>query len=62
MSYKVSMAHSAADKAWVDWIASNAASVGVEVYLYEHDRQPGVLIANKKAQAIQRPDALLVSP
>jgi nucleoside 2-deoxyribosyltransferase len=60
MLYKVFLSHSTADRNWVEWIAQNAAELGVEVYLYEHDSQPGVPIAEKIKQAIQSSDALVV--
>jgi hypothetical protein len=60
MSYRVFLSHSAADGPWVKWIAENAIKIGIEVYLYEHDAQPGRLIADKVKQAISASDALMV--
>jgi nucleoside 2-deoxyribosyltransferase len=60
MSYKVFLSHGSADAAWVKWIATNAQQVGIEVYLYEHDPQPGRLVADKLQAEIQSCDALVV--
>ena len=60
MTYKVFLSHSSTDKAWIEWIAANTRAIGVDVYLYEHDPQPGTYIASKIQQAIQGSDALLV--
>ena len=47
MAYKVFLSHSSVDAKWERWIAANAQQVGIEVYLYEHDPQPGRLVADK---------------
>jgi nucleoside 2-deoxyribosyltransferase len=60
MAYKVFLSHSSVDTKWVRSIAINAEQVGVEVYLYEHDPQPGRLVADKVEAAIQSCDALVV--
>lgn len=60
MAYRIFLSHSSGDREWVKWIASNADNIGIEVYLYEHDPQPGTLIADKIKQAIQNSDALIV--
>ncbi|MBI1805651.1 MAG: toll/interleukin-1 receptor domain-containing protein [Ignavibacteria bacterium] len=60
MGYKVFLSHSASDSEWVKWIASNATSIGIETYLFEHDPQPGTLLAGKVKQAIQVADAVVV--
>jgi nucleoside 2-deoxyribosyltransferase len=60
MVYKVFLSHSSIDTNWVTWIAANAQQVGIEVYLYEHDPQPGRLVAEKIEAAIQSCDALVV--
>ncbi len=60
MAYKVFLSHSSADGDWVRWIATNAKSIGIEVYLYEYNPQPGILVADKIKQAIQNSDALIV--
>ncbi len=60
MAYKVFLSHSSVDTGWVRWIATNAEQVGLEVYLYEHDAQPGRLVADKIEAAIQSCDALVV--
>lgn len=60
MGYTVFLSHSSADSKWIHWIKDNAQSVGITVYLYEHDAQPGRLIADKVRAAIQQSDALVV--
>jgi hypothetical protein len=60
MAYKVFLSHNARDAAWVKWIAENARSAGIEVYLYEHDLRPGELVADKLQSAIRESDALIV--
>jgi hypothetical protein len=60
VSYRVFLSHSAADGQWVKWIKENANKIGIEVYLYEHDSQPGRQIADKVKQAIAASDALIV--
>lgn len=60
MGYSVFFSHSGTDKQWARWIAQSANGVGIKVYLYEHDPQPGVPIATKIKLAIQSSDALVV--
>ena len=60
MPYRVFLSHSSSDAPWVKYIAGRAQAVGVEAYLYEHDPQPGHLIAEKVKQAIARSDAVVV--
>lgn len=60
MAYKIFLSHSSPDEDWVKWIAVNARGIGVDVYLYEHDVQPGMPIAEKIKQAIEDSDALVV--
>ncbi|MCL0080189.1 toll/interleukin-1 receptor domain-containing protein [Dehalococcoidia bacterium] len=60
MAYKIFLSHSSPDADWVKWIAVNAKDIGVDVYLYEHDVQPGMPIAEKIKQAIGDSDALVV--
>jgi hypothetical protein len=60
MTYKVFLSHSNLDASWVQWIHLHATNIGIEAYLYEHDPQPGMLVASKVKQAIQNSDALVV--
>lgn len=60
MAYSVFLSHSSTDSKWVRWIKDNAQNAGIAVYLYEHDPQPGNLIAHKVRTAIQQCDALVV--
>lgn len=58
--YTIFLSHSSVDKEWIFWIADNAEAIGIEVYLYEHDPQPGTVIAEKIKDAIRDSDALVV--
>lgn len=60
MSYNVFLSHNEADKQWVQWIFENAQSIGINVYMYEHDSQPGMQIAQKVQAAIDNVQALVV--
>lgn len=60
MGYSVFLSHSTSDKHWVEWIAQNAKAIGIDIYLAEHDPQPGTPIAEKVKLAIQKSDAVLV--
>ncbi len=60
MSYNIFLSHNEADKNWVQWIFENAQSIGVSVYMYEHDSQPGMTIAPKIQAAIENTQALVV--
>lgn len=60
MVFKVFLSHSCKDAEWVKWIAANARQVGIEIYLYEHDPQPGGLVADKVQANIRSSDALVV--
>ena len=60
MGYKIFLSHNKADVQWVKWISQHAQAVGIAVYLYEHDPQPGRLIADKVKLAIQDSNALVV--
>ena len=60
MAYKVFLSHTTSDSGWVKWIAENANSIGIEVYLFEHDPQPGTALADKVINAIRDSDALIV--
>ena len=58
--YKIFLSHSSYDRLWVDRIANGAKNNGIEVYLYEHDPQPGTAIADKIERNIRGSDALVV--
>ena len=60
MAYKVFLSHSSVDARWVKWIAGKAQDVGIEVYLYEHDPQPGRVVADKIQTEIASCEALVV--
>ena len=60
MAYNIFLSHSKADLKWVKWIADNARNIDINVYMYEHDIQPGTSIAEKVQTAIENCQALVV--
>jgi hypothetical protein len=60
MGYRIFLSHSSRDSVWVNWIKENARRIAVEVYCYEHDPQPGKVVADKLKAAIGDCDALVV--
>lgn len=60
MAYSIFLSHASADGEWVKWIAGNAEGVGLDVYLHEHDPQPGTVLADKVKNAIEMCDAMVV--
>jgi hypothetical protein len=60
MAYNIFLSHSGVDQRWVQWIADNARSIDINVYMYEHDIQPGTSIATKVQSAIESCQALVV--
>lgn len=60
MAYNVFLSHCEADKHWVQWIAQNAQNIGINVYMYEHDVQPGMPIADKVQSEIENSQAIVV--
>ena len=60
MAYNIFLSHSGADQRWVQRIADDARSIDINVYMYEHDIQPGTSIAVKVQSAIENCQALVV--
>lgn len=60
MPYKIFISHSSADIDLVNWIKGNAENIGMDIYLFEYDIQPGMPIADKVKQAIQNSDIFVV--
>ncbi len=60
MAYNIFLSHSKADLKWVKWIADNARNIDINVYMYEHDIQPGTSVAEKVQSAIENCQALVV--
>ncbi len=60
MNYSVFLSHSGKDSEWAAWVKREAALVGLTVYLFEHDLQPGTYVAAKVQQAIRMCDAMVV--
>ena len=58
--YRVFMSHSGADRRWVEWLANQAHQIGIQVYLFQHDVQPGTYISEKIKQSIIAADAVVV--
>jgi uncharacterized membrane protein YgcG len=57
--YSIFLSHSAADAALVAGIQAQLEAIGIGVYLYENDVQPGRSIREKLQQAIRDQDALV---
>ncbi len=60
MAYTVFLSHSGADSQVAQWLATHSASIGVKVYLFERDVQPGTIVSIKIKREIERADALVV--
>lgn len=56
---KVFLSHSSKNRSIVEWIVSHAKALGIEVYLAEHDHQPGKPLAVKIIKAIEGSDAFI---
>src|ERR1022692_2689103 len=54
------LSHSMKDQAVVELLKQQIEALGVELYLAEHDPQPGRLLADKVSEAIGRSDAVVV--
>jgi hypothetical protein len=54
------LSHSMKDQAVVELLKQQIDALGVELYLAEHDPQPGRLLADKVSEAIGRSDAVVV--
>lgn len=57
---QVFISHSSSDAVWVDWIAVQARTLGVEPYLAQHDPNPGTVLSTKVREAIRASDAVVV--
>ena len=60
MGYRVFLSHSSADYNLARYIAENSQRVEVEIYMCEHDVQPGRQLSDKVKSEIDRADCLLV--
>jgi TIR domain len=60
MPFFIFLSHSSPDRNWVEYLKQQAESIGIQVYLYEHDPQPGVYISDKVQQQISASDAVVV--
>lgn len=60
MSYRVFLSHSSADIQVANYIVDSARQIEVEVYLCEHDVQPGRHISEKVKVEIDRSDGMIV--
>lgn len=56
---RVFVSHATADQALVSWVSAQLEALGMQPYLAERDRQPGVPIADKVNEEIRTCDALL---
>jgi len=59
VAYSVFLSHSGEDLQVAQWLALHSLSIGVGVYLFEHDAQPGAIVSDKIKREIERADALI---
>ena len=52
--------HASADSAILKWVQAQANAMGIELYLAEHDPQPGRNLGDKVLEGISSCDAMLV--
>jgi len=60
MAYRVFLSHSGADFQVAEWIAAHSKAIGIEIYLFEFDSQPGSVVSQKIKDSIEAADALVV--
>ncbi len=60
MGLKVFLSHSAKDKSVLGNIVEETRHLGINLYLYEHDLQPGTMIADKVKKEISGADLFVV--
>jgi hypothetical protein len=60
VAYSAFLSHSSGDRALAEGMRTLAALAGVELYLAEHDVQPGSLLSEKVRAAIERSDIVVV--
>jgi nucleoside 2-deoxyribosyltransferase len=60
MTTRIFLSHSAGDRDLVREVRSRIAALDIEVYMFEHDPQPGTLVAAKIQQELDRSDAVVV--
>jgi hypothetical protein len=58
--FQIFLSHSHQDRPWCEWLKASAATIGVEVYLAEHDHQAGNDLAAKVEKAIDTSNAVVV--
>ena len=57
--WRVFVSHATADQALASWVSAQLEALGMQPYLAERDRQPGVPIAEKVNEQIRACDTLL---
>jgi hypothetical protein len=60
LGLNVFFSHSSLDAEWVARVAAQATGAGVDLYLAEHDVNPGELLSDKVTTAIERSDVVIV--
>lgn len=60
MGYTIFFSHSSSDGRRAKRIANQVQQAGINVYLFEHDPQPGTTLNNKIQNAIVQSDAMVV--
>jgi hypothetical protein len=60
MPFRIFFSHNTRDRSWCEWLKSAAEELGIEVYIAEHDIQPGTPLASRVQGAIESSDAVVV--
>lgn len=60
MEFRIFISHSSKDRLTAESIHSLATSQGITAYIFEHDPQPGRLLAAKIEDAIKASDAVIL--
>lgn len=58
--FRVFVSHSSRDEALLRGLQDNAAGLGIEIYLAEHDLRPGQQLSDKIQREIERSHAVIV--
>lgn len=59
MAYNVFLSHSGKDETWLRALEQAAVPLGITLYAYERDSQPGAELKEKILSALERSDAVV---
>jgi hypothetical protein len=60
MAFRIFFSHNTRDRSWCEWLKGAAEELGIDVYIAEHDVQPGTPLASKVQKAIESSEAVVV--